>query len=177
MSSTNFWGVGLGSDPGAAGKRPFMSRDHVFKGQKMKKIVLKPTLNGIWGASNPHNLQGQGSPGSNVPLKPKYRRVWTRGRPQKAKKSWFPKSGSIPHPKTAHYSGTGGRTETCLCSLDSWEKVGRVNPPSKTPYLHPTPAHRLKTYFAKSQNHPPGWICTSTVVIPTSFFQVFEVFR
>ena len=60
MSSTNFLGIGLGSDPWAAGKRPFMARDRIFKGRKMMKIGSKPTQNGAMGASNPDILQGRG---------------------------------------------------------------------------------------------------------------------
>ena len=60
MSSTNFLGIGLGSDPWAAGRRPFMARDRVFKGRKMMKIGSKPTLNGVWAASNLHIIQGRG---------------------------------------------------------------------------------------------------------------------
>ena len=60
MSSTNFWAIGLGSDPWAAGRRPFKARDRVYKGRKMMKIGLKPTQNGVWGASNPDILKGRG---------------------------------------------------------------------------------------------------------------------
>ena len=60
MSSTNFWAIGSGSDPWAAGRRPFMARDRVFKCRKMMKIGSKPTQNGVGGASNPDILQGRG---------------------------------------------------------------------------------------------------------------------
>ena len=60
MSSTNILGIGSGSDPWAAGRRPFMARDRVFKGRKMMKIGSKPTQNGVGGASNLNILQGQG---------------------------------------------------------------------------------------------------------------------
>ena len=37
-----------------------MARDCILKGQKMKKIGLKLTQNGVWWASNPNILEGPG---------------------------------------------------------------------------------------------------------------------
>ena len=59
MSSTNILGIGSGSDPWAAGRRPFMARDCILKGQKMKKIGLKLTQNGVWGRLTPIFLKGR----------------------------------------------------------------------------------------------------------------------
>ena len=60
MSSNHILGFGAGSDPGAGLKRAFFTRDRVSKGRKTEKIWLKPSLNGVWGASNAHILQWRG---------------------------------------------------------------------------------------------------------------------
>ena len=53
------------------------------------------------------------------------------------------------HAKSAHNSGLGDHTESHYSPMDSWEKVGGVNVPSKTPLGSPQWPHPQKTRYVQ----------------------------